>query len=373
MPVLQRSHSSIHSKKPTCDHCGKRFSKNWLLQRHKRETHQICAVCLQPMKKGHICNLTCDRCELPINSVKGHNKDCIKLKCLYCRKHFDRRERVQLHEAVCQKNTEVHTCRKCDTVLPNFKELATHMKTCQKFPCVHCQGVFESQDELDDHKKEIHVKRDSQGYETRKKKPDMYRCRYVTINKSGDAVICRREFANKSLMMAHRLNVHVDPDYNLDWSEPKPWIENGAENTQLKEEMLSNRNYIFAGHSHSDLRSSFNFAFTGNNWKKELTEALDTARKAVKFDCVKVNACLGFILKDSNSGEYRYFTPGENFPLFTHPIRIDRFNDWDKVFDKATIEEAMSNVDKVRPNTKWNLVIVTNVVVHVFYLNCSMG
>ena len=79
---------------------------------------------------------------------------------------------------------------------------------------------------------------------------------------------------------------------------------------------------------------------------------------------------MGLLLKDATTGEqYKYFTPGENFALFKFPVLIDHRKSWNRLFREKIIDKAAKSADKVKPNTRWELVTVTNVNVDVYYLD----
>ena len=136
--------------------------------------------------------------------------------------------------------------------------------------------------------------------------------------------------------------------------------------------MEYSRNFIFKNHKHHNTQSVYNFPMVGDNWRTELLKALDTVKDATA-DVAKVNITMGTVLKDKRDDELRYFTPGDNFPLFSHPYRIHRFSHWGDLFEKVSEVDINSSIQKSRPNTKWELLLVTNARIEISYPNVNMG
>ena len=132
------------------------------------------------------------------------------------------------------------------------------------------------------------------------------------------------------------------------------------------------RNHIFKDHVHSNVNSSYNFPLVGDDWHADLRRKLETVRDTTS-DVTKVNITMGMVLKKKDSEKLRYFTPGENFPLFTYPYQINRYSDWGDLMEQVSIVNIAQNIKRNRPSTKWELVLVTNANVDVSYLNVNMG
>ena len=174
--------------------------------------------------------------------------------------------------------------------------------------------------------------------------------------------------------MQHRTDNHLDTNHDLEqWSEPYPW-QTGNEDIDepLRDILVRNRTHIFRSHHHGELMSTFNFALTEADWVKQIHPAVSQTRVIVQSAC-KVNIALGYVLENRESGELRYFVPGDNFPTLKSPMRIDRQTDWNKVLTDITPEKIDENAKLQRPDTKWKLRLVTNVNIFVWYMDVVMG
>lgn len=87
----------------------------------------------------------------------------------------------------------------------------------------------------------------------------------------------------------------------------------------------------------------------------------------------KVNLSFGFIMRHVETGRYRYFRPFDNVNLFDAPILVSRRQDIVKVLKKLKEMDVLTEMAKNRPNTKWQLVLLTNIRVKVYNTNFSLG
>ena len=243
------------------------------------------------------------------------------------------------------------------------------MKICGPFECNICNRRCSSAEDLANHKK-LHKKR---GHHeptelSRRKRRNIdpeYHCRTVG---------CEKVFPSRALLQKHKVDVHIDPDRVHNWNEPYPWnIGKNEVNEKLRDTLIDNRNFVFQNHFHDSTHSTYNFPIRGDgDWHSVVREKLNVVKKA-NPDAVKLNACLGYVLEDEETKKYRYFAPGENFPLFEYPVRIDREGDWESAINNLDIRRVLDNVELTRPDTNSELRMVTNINITVSYLGVNMG
>ena len=81
----------------------------------------------------------------------------------------------------------------------------------------------------------------------------------------------------------------------------------------------------------------------------ELIKVLDTIKE--KYRRIKVNILLGFILRNREDDELKFFHPSNNNMLFQLPLKID--NDFKNLKDELLNTDWFEVVRQQRPSTKW--------------------
>ena len=81
----------------------------------------------------------------------------------------------------------------------------------------------------------------------------------------------------------------------------------------------------------------------------ELIKVLDTIKE--KYRRIKVNRSLGFILRNREDDELKFFHPSNNNMLFQLPLKID--NDFKNLKDELLNTDWFEVVRQQRPSTKW--------------------
>ena len=185
---------------------------------------------------------------------------------------------------------------------------------------------------------------------------------------------CDEHFNSRAELMRHRINVHLDPQRRRgEWTSPYPWIdEDGREDPALRRLLEDSRLFIFDEHRHGRLHSIFNFPLDPRRWAVGLRNGLEVVRETTR-EAVKLNLSLGMVLRHRETGDYRYFVPAGNVPLIPQPQRIDTQADWDRFAASLQPDQLMERIVLDRPNSKWQLALVTNLRVDIYYLGVNMG
>ena len=96
------------------------------------------------------------------------------------------------------------------------------------------------------------------------------------------------------------------------------------------------------------------------------------------FSCrVKLNLSFGFVLRNIESGELRYYHSSFNNGLFlTHPITIASEDDFENFVQKVRDMDVLQHALHTRPDTKWVVADITNVTVYankmpLFYIGAA--
>ena len=87
----------------------------------------------------------------------------------------------------------------------------------------------------------------------------------------------------------------------------------------------------------------------------------------------KLNLSLGLILRNMETGEYRYFAPHVNDSLFPSPFLIGS-RKYLRIFqNKIRRSDPLEYVNNLRPNSKWRPFMITNVRFDVTPTNFPLG
>ena len=239
------------------------------------------------------------------------------------------------------------------------------MGLCPVPSCNVCNEVFVDKDQLSEHHHLVHRKRkaptvSSTGSKTAKRVAKYY-CR-----------VCLVPFMTREELFHHKLS-HLE-DQTV-WRSVEPhWDFQDPEVNRL---LQSNKDFIFAPHRLTDLVADYNFPVTlrigHDRWVSELSHLMECVADMNTEEAFKVNFSCGFVLVHRETGEFRYFVPHGNNAFFKKPVSIDRPSSWRKIYDKMTDEAILTYVTNHREDTKWIPLMLTNVVVHLYYLGVTMA
>ena len=82
----------------------------------------------------------------------------------------------------------------------------------------------------------------------------------------------------------------------------------------------------------------------------------------------KVNMAFGFILKNEETGEVRYYYPSQNGYVFENPIVIRNGEDLAKFMKKIEGVDWQEYIRQQKPNSKWTVALITNVAFVIYKL-----
>ena len=314
-----------------CDLCDISFSRDDNLKRHMKSKHG------RDTKQGHTCG--------------------------ECGKGFSRKDILKRHQLTCQAIR--FKCPRCHRVLKDIASLTRHMGLCPIPTCATCQEQFVELDQLREHQKS-HRKRkttsDPLAPKLKKRKRDgWFHCR-----------VCLDSFTTREELFHHRLD-HMDDDRAYQPMEPHFDFEDEKLNALLRD----NAELIFSHHRFTLVSADFNFpltiSLTRDGWLNEIYQTLDLVANISNDESFKFNLSMGFILVNRESGDYRFFVPHANNAFFKTPQRIERPACWRELYSQLDEEALKAYVTHHRENTKWLPLMITNVVVHLYYLGIPMG
>ena len=87
----------------------------------------------------------------------------------------------------------------------------------------------------------------------------------------------------------------------------------------------------------------------------------------------RINLQFGYILRDRETGRYRYFKPIFTQGFFDHPFRISSSDDIEDLRRRLESMDFIQHVLNQRPNTKWELELLTNLQATIYPLDFVAG
>lgn len=189
--------------------------------------------------------------------------------------------------------------------------------------------------------------------------------------------MCKDVFSTRKELYEH---IHLDclannitADLQDEPFTEKPWIENGEINEPFKKSYDCYRKIILANHLRLEkVDSYFNFPVdhipTPDILKEQLTSIYE-----IKQSTFKINMSAGYILKHSESHEYRYFKPAGNNMFFDFPVLVTDYESFQKLLNKTKSIDFINHFQRNRENTKWKLIYLTNVTYTTYALNFVLG
>lgn len=151
-----------------------------------------------------------------------------------------------------------------------------------------------------------------------------------------------------------------------------PWGEGDRIDEQLKEVYETNASLILRRHQEGNVYSVYNFPIDNHFTVSEIMQAgneiYDRQQKAFRL-----NLEFGLILKNTETGEYRYFKPYHNQEIFEHPIYVSRRIHLKRLQHRMQQLNITDYILRQRPNSKWKPFLITNVRIVTYHLNFVLG
>ena len=268
-----------------CEHCQLKFNSKDKYERHKNtlKCHK---------KRKYIC----PQCGYVAKTLKDMEKHgCAAFKCSKCDKMFQYRNARRRHELVCQK--KMFVCENCGKGFDTYGEKSKHKLTCHK--------------DSDD---------PPQPPANRLK----WRCPY-----------CDMRFKTRHEHYLHWRNNHMQIGtgdlQSRPWTDDSeaPWVDqSGNVDTELQQTYNADQHLILAPSQVDSNPRVYNLPVTSD---LTVDEIIDFVREINRTfgNSFRINVDLGYILRNRDTGVYRYFRPNPSGGFFTHPSRINSEQDID--------------------------------------------
>ena len=249
---------------------------------------------------------------------------------------------------------------KCEDCAQEYRraDAARHRKRCEKqkeHKCPNCHFYTKNKEEMDYHVAKKHAQPSS---------------KQSTVCPS-----CEQEFPSY-----YSLQQHQRKEHGAKQRKPSSTVadlnkiveEEGENGEKLKEELSACQHFLVDTEMDNGRLKLFNFQMFKLDTKiinEKLGEVLNNLDSAAK-----INIALGFVLRNIETGEYRYFYAHENNTLFEKSHLLCTKADLITIRGKVEKFDMVEQCTQERQNTKWRFKLITNVTIFAALLkNIPMG
>ena len=155
--------------------------------------------------------------------------------------------------------------------------------------------------------------------------------------------------------------------------QPRPWGPNDLApwngDEALRQVYEANAPIILENHRQGPLQSIYNFPLINDVNMNQLMGYSEYVYRQQQR-AFRLNLVFGVILRNRETGRYRYFVPYTNNGVFERPLYISRRGDLRRLRRQLETKDILIELLRQRPDTKWIPVVVTNVrflVTSTFY------
>ena len=274
--------------------------------------------------------------------------------CPTCGKAYIKAAHLRDHQASAHERVR-YICAKCQKPFVKESYRNRHQQQCSGtiYTCSHCHRDFTSLQELRSHRTSAH-----QPQVNNRRRPHPPEARPSTSRDesvaSGYSPVAKR---------ARSECVEVDP------LQPRPEML-----PQGDDELTAEVQQVYADHwssirthrrTNQRVQDMYNFRIQDLNMNQLREQLMTMFRRQVNR--FKINVSFGFILRNIENGELRYYHSSYNLGrMLEAPHVISNEEDFETFLQAIMEEDILEWARKQRPNTKWTVVFVTNAT---FYIN----
>ena len=272
-------------------------------------------------------------------------------KCEVCQKSFVSRSNMLLHVREIHDKSTQHTCTQCSRLFSKKTNLTRHLKTCKGEQPSSSTGRV--------------LKRKQSSSKTPTKKMKLGK----PVHHHVICAICHKGFTSKKLRDEHVIEAHHIPPIDLYTQYVPSFVSGDDETMQCVEDSL---HLIMRPHDmNADTKQLNFFRFTElsfDDMAHHLAEVF-----SLHDEAFKLNISFGFIMTHIETGEHQYFYPARNQTLLSEPFRISHSSDVASLLQLLKDKDILEHVHQQRPNTKWRLTHITNVLYITYNLRHVIG
>ena len=285
--------------------------------------------------------------------------------CETCNRTFPSKTCLNKHiKHVHEKSSNV-ICEKCNEQFSTSATLRSHLPRCKgkkidqtEYICEKCSRVYSNKRSLTYHMKSCNGNVPSSSSSSHKRTAnDSIQNKPSKKKRSSGCVmcsVCSNCFLSKQQRDQHVAEDHTDITPLELYMEYIPSYV--SEDVNLKKCIEDNIHLIMTPHlNHPESKKLNYYKFTMLSLD-DVTEQLHDVFQQ-HGDSIKLNISQGYILQNTDTNVYSFFYPGGNETLLPQPIGISTY---ENVMLKN--QDFLQHVHLQRPNTKYRVVHITNVL-----------
>ena len=272
-------------------------------------------------------------------------------KCDVCQKSFASRSSMLEHVREIHDKITQHSCMQCSRVFSKKSNLTRHLKTCKGEQPSSSTGRV--------------LKRKQSSSETPAKKIKLGKPTHHHVI----CAICHKGFTSKKLRDQHVIETHHIPPIDLYNQYVPSFVSGDDETMQCVEDSL---HLIMRPHDiNADTKQLNFFRFTELSFEDIALHLAEVF--SLHDEAFKLNISFGFIMTHIETGEHQYFYPARNQTLLSEPFRISHSSDVASLLQLLKDKDILEHVHQQRPDTKWRLTHITNVLYITYNLRHVIG
>ena len=272
-------------------------------------------------------------------------------KCDVCQKSFTSRSNMLRHVLSQHKKSKQWECEECSRVFSNKANLNRHLKTCKGEQPSSSTGRV--------------LKRKQSSSKTPNKKMKLGKPAHHHVI----CAICHKGFTSKKMRDQHVIETHHIPPIELYTQYVPSFVSGDDETMQCVEDSL---HLIMRPHDiNADTKQLNFFRFTELSFEDMALHLAEVF--SLHDEAFKLNISFGFIMTHIETGEHQYFYPARNQTLLSEPFRISHSSDVALLLQLLKDKDILEHVHQQRPDTKWRLTHITNVLYITYNLRHVIG
>ena len=198
---------------------------------------------------------------------------------------------------------------------------------------------------------------------------NQYHCRFC------DAVFTDRKALHTHRVREHRLQVGGANMQDAPFEEGDDPFADFPDAEEISELYNDSEVYILEPHNTEDnVFKSFNFPLNGKVTPSDVDKQMREIYQSDGVDqSYKLNISPGFIMRNTENGSLRYFKPSGNAYLMEHPLDIDSRETMEAGIRYLQALDLDEMIRSARPNTKYQVLYITQLTYHVWVVDFPLG
>ena len=262
---------------------------------------------------------------------------------------------------------DVHTCETCSKTFKTRESLLKHVRTIHVNPVKHdcnlCGLSYSTKSNLKKHQAKSCV-----GAKKRDASPDQHD-RNIRRRYESTCIICHRSFLGFQALRNHLSTSHnMQPIELLSQFLPPDVTQDEALMRCIRE----NVNLIMRPNVNRNLSTQFNFFNFGHLGMADLEIHIREITRDI-INAVKINFSIGFVMQNIETGEYHFYYAEKNNYILDDMFQISTPEDVLTLLNRIRELDIIEVMCQDRPNSKFKLVHITNVLYDLHHLDYSFG